>query len=221
MIDFDPTEIGAPIILPSEHGDLHGSLILQPDSPGLVVLAHAALALDGRDALMAGCLRQAGFSTLSADLLTHKEEQFPDTHNNVPLLARRLLGFLEQIRHRMRMVEIPNLSLALCAANDTTPVVVRIAAQRDHDIAAIVCRGGLIDRAGMLYLRTLASPLLLLHEHSDEHHMSSNRRALQEIPCATELQAIPDFGFEYATSVGFEIAARETIRWFTAALRKH
>ena len=94
--------------------------------------------------------------------------------------------------------------------------MVRIAAQRDHDIAAIVCRGGLIDLAGILYLRTLASPLLVLHEQSDTQHTASNRRALQEVHCTKELKIIPDIGFEYATSTGFEIAARETAQWFIA-----
>ena len=215
MIDFTPEGFGIPLIIPGEHGSLHGSLTLQPGSPGLVILAHAALALDGRDGLLANVLRRAGLSTLSVDLLAREEEHFPDVHNNIPLLAKRLLEFLDQIRHRMLMGEIPTQSVGLCAANTTAPVVVRITAQRDHDIAAIVCRGGLIDLAGILYLRTLASPLLVLHEQSDTQHTASNRRALQEVRCSKELKIIPDIGFDYATSTGFEIAARETAQWFT------
>ena len=47
MIDFNQEGLGTPLVIPSEHGSLHGSLVLQPNSPGLIVLAHAALALDG------------------------------------------------------------------------------------------------------------------------------------------------------------------------------
>lgn len=218
MTDIDQGAIGTPLIIPSEHGSLHGSLLLRPGSPGLIVLAHAALALDGRDALLAGCLRHAGLSTLSIDLLARDEEHFPDVHGNVPLLARRLLTFLDQIRHRMLMGEIPVQPIGLCAANTTSAVVIRIASQRDHDIAAIVCRGGLIDLAGVLYLRSLTSPLLLLHEQSDEQHIASNRRALQELHCPHELRIIPDIGFDFAASPGFEAAARETVRWFLSCL---
>ena len=139
MTDIDLSGSGSPMIIPCEHGSLHGSLLLQPDSPGIIVLAHAALALDGRDARLAGFLRQAGLSTLSVDLLAHSEEHFPDVHGNVPLLARRLLLFLDQIRHRMLMGEFPVQPIGLCAANTTSAVVIRIASQRDHDIAAI-CR---------------------------------------------------------------------------------
>lgn len=218
MIDFNQEGLGTPLVIPSEHGSLHGSLVLQPNSPGLIVLAHAALALDGRDAVLAGFLRHAGLSTLSVDLLARDEERFPDAHNNVPVLAKRLLVFLDQIRHRMLMGEIATQPVGLCAANTTSAVVVRIASQRDHDIAAIVCRGGLIDLAGILYLRSLASPLLLLHEQSDVQHIASNRRALQEVRCPCELRIIADIGFDFAVSPGFDAAARNTLQWFLAKL---
>ena len=83
-----------------------------------------------------------------------------------------------------------------------------------HDIAAIVCRGGLIDLAGVLYLRSLASPLLLLVEESDELHAASNRRALAEVTCPKELRLIPAIGVDYAISRGFEQHVREATAWF-------
>lgn len=214
MIDFTPDGFGIPLTLPSEHGLLHATLALQPDSPGLVVLAHAALALDGRDGVLAGIFRHAGFSTLSIDLLAKQEEHFTDVHNNVPLLSKRLLDFLGLIRHRMLLGEIPTQAIGLCAANTTSPVVVRVAALRDHDIAAIVCRGGLIDLAGMLYLRSLESPILMLVEETDTQHISNSRRALQEVACRKELKLIPEIGMDFTTSTGFEIAAREATQWF-------
>jgi hypothetical protein len=220
MIDFTPDNFGIPVSVPSEHGLLHGQLALLPDAPGIVVLAHATMALDGRDAAMAGVFRHAGLSTLSVDLLARQEEHFPDIHNNVPLLAKRLLDFLGLIKNRMLMGELRTLPLALFAANATSPVVVRVAALRDHDIAAIVCRGGLIDLAGMLYLRSLESPLLLLLEDTDEHHIASNRRALQEVSCRNELKTIPEIGFDFATSTGFEISAQEATQWFVVFFRE-
>ena len=214
MIDFMADGGGTSISIPSEHGLLHGSLSLLPDAPGIVVLAHAALALDNRDALMAGSLRHAGLSTLSVDLLTRHEENFPDVHNNTSLLAKRLVDFLGVIKNRMLLGELRTQPLGLCAANATSPVVVRVAALRDHDIAATVCRGGLIDLAGILYLRALESPLLMLIEESDTARIASSQRALQEIACAKELRIIPDIGFNYATSAGFEIAANAASGWF-------
>ncbi|WP_263772247.1 hypothetical protein [Propionivibrio soli] len=214
MIDFASDTFGIPLSVSSEHGLLHGRLTLIPGAPGLVVLVHAALALDKRDERLAHILRDAGLSTLNVDLLAHQEEHFPDTHNNVPLLAKRLLDFLGLIKTRMILGEIQPQPLGLCAANATSPVAVRVAALRDHDIAGVVCRGGLIDLAGVLYLRSLESPLLMVAEENDLHQVAASRRALHEIPGLTEFRTIPEIGLDYATSEGFDIFAHEAARWF-------
>lgn len=214
MLDFTPDGIGIPVSVRSEHGLLYGELATLPDSPGLVVLAHAAMALDQKDKLLAGQFRRAGLSTLSVDLLAHQEEHFPDVHNNVPLLAKRLVDFLGLLKNRMQMGELRQQPIGLFAANATSPVAVRVAALRDHDIAAVVCRDGLIDLAGVLYLRSLESPLLLLNEENDTQHIASNRRALQEVSCRKELRLIPDIGVDYAVSAGIAACLREATEWF-------
>lgn len=202
------------VTIDTEHGTLHGQMDIRPDAPGLVVLAHDTRKLDARDQMLAGFFHHAGLSTLSVDLLAAHEENYPDIHNNVPLLAKRLLDFLGIIKHRTQMGELPEQPIGLFAANATSPVVIRVASLRDHEIAAIVCRGGLIDLAGVLYLRSLESPILLLIEETDEQHAASNRRALEEVSCAKALRLIPEIGIDYAISTGFEIAAQEAARWF-------
>lgn len=219
MLDFTPDGAGVPISIRSEHGLLYGELAVLPDSPGLVVLAHAAMALDQKDKLLAGQFRRAGLSTLSVDLLAHQEEHFPDVHNNVPLLSRRLVDFLGMLKNRMQMGEMRQQPIGLFAANATSPVAVRVAALRDHDIAAIVCRDGLIDLAGVLYLRSLESPLLLLNEETDTQHIASNRRALQEVSCRRDLRIIPEIGVDYAVSAGIAVCLREAMEWFTVNFR--
>ena len=214
MLDFTPDGIGVPISIRSEHGLLYGELAVLPDSPGLVVLAHAAMALDQKDKLLGGQFRRAGLSTLSVDLLAHQEEHFPDVHNNVPLLSRRLVDFLGMLKNRMQMGEMRQQPIGVFAANATSPVDVRVAALRDHDIAAIVCRDGLIDLAGVLYLRSLESPLLLLNEETDTQHIASNRRALQEVSCRRDLRIIPEIGVDYAVSAGIVACLREATEWF-------
>ena len=221
MLDFTPDGIGIPVSVRSEHGLLYGELATLPDSPGLVVLAHAAMALDQKDKLLAGQFRRAGLSTLSVDLLAHQEEHFPDVHNNVPLLSRRLVDFLGPLKNRMQMGELRQQPIDLFAANATSPVAVRVAALRDHDIAAIVCRDGLIDLAGVLYLRSLESPLLLLNEETATQHIASNRRALQEVSCRKELRLIPDIGIDYTVSAGIVACLREATGWFIDCFNSH
>lgn len=212
-------DFGVPVSIHSEHGLLHGQLSLLAEVSGIVVLAHAAMVLDEPDALMAAQFRQAGFSTLSVDLLARQEEHFPDVHNNVSLLAKRLLEFIDLIKNRMLLGEIPTQALGLCAAGVTSPVAVRVAAQRDLEVAAVVCRGGLIDLAGALYLHSLTSPLLVLAEETDTHHIAISRRALQEISCPCELKLIPQISFDFSLSDGFEKACDESIQWFRKYLQ--
>jgi hypothetical protein len=91
----------------------------------------------------------------------------------------------------MLLGELPTLPIGLCASGEGSPVALRAAAVRDHDIFAVVCRGGLIDLAGMLYLRSLTSPLLVLVAADDERVAASNRRALRELRCDKELKLLP------------------------------
>ena len=225
MDSFTPDEHAIPLSLPCvqgpAHARLHGQLSLHPAAPGLVVLAYAAPALDAREHVLAGILRHAGLSTLAIDLIAREEEHYPDLHNNVPLLARRLVDVLDLIKTRMLMGELQTLPFGLCAAHATSPVAVRVAALRDHDIAAVVCRGGLIDLAGMLYLHSLESPLLMLVEETDELHLASNRRAFQEISCRKEFKTIPEIGFDYAASAGIATCVHEATVWFSRCFARH
>ena len=225
MDSFTPDEHAIPLSLPCvqgpAHARLHGQLSLHPAAPGLVVLAYAAPALDAREHVLAGILRHAGLSTLAIDLVAREEEHYPDLHNNVPLLARRLVDVLDLIKTRMLMGELQTLPFGLCAAHATSPVAVRVAALRDHDIAAVVCRGGLIDLAGLLYLRTLEAPLLQLVEENDAAQLAAARRAQKELQALSTVRTIPEIGFEIAGSAGFEAAARETTQWFCKHFTRH
>ena len=205
---------GTAFSLRSEHGFLHGQLDLRPAAVGLVVLAHASETLDTPEALLASHFHRVGLSTLSVELLSHREERYADVHHDVPRLTRRLLGFLDLLRERIDQGEIEAQAIGLHATHDASPAAVRAAALRDSVIAALVCRGGLIDLAGTLYLHTLASPLLILAEDDDEPCTVSNRRALREASCPRELRLIPAIGNDYATSPGFMRAAEDAAAWF-------
>ena len=214
MMRLAVTGLPTPFSLRSEHGLLHGQLDLRPAAVGLVVLAHASETLDTPDTLLARDFHRFGLSTLSVDLLSHREERYADVHHDVPRLTRRLLGFLDLLRERIDQGEIEAQAIGLHATHDASPAAVRAAALRDRAIAALVCRGGLIDLAGTLYLHALASPLLILAEDDDQTHTASNRRALREVSCPRELRLIPAIGNDYAASPGFMRAAEDAAGWF-------
>lgn len=188
------------VVVHGEQGTLYGELVQLPASPGIVVLVHSALLAPGSQPhgiLRAQTLHDAGLSTLDVGLLSHQEIHFPDAHNNVPLLARRLVEFLDILRTRMQLDELREQPVGLLAAEATTPVAIRVAALRDHDIAALVCHNGLVDLAGALYLRSLAAPLLLLVDAGESQILASNRRALAMLSCRNELRLVATAGGGY------------------------
>ncbi|MCM8594519.1 hypothetical protein [Accumulibacter sp.] len=192
-----------------------------PERAGaLVILAHAGGSPETRNDALAVILRHAGIGTLTIDLLSVAENRFANVRSNVPLLTRRLLDGLSQVRLRMLLGEVPPLPIGLCASGECSPVALRVAAQRDQDIYAIVCRGGLIDLAGTVYLRALASPLLVLGDANDEPGTASNRRALAEVGCTRRLTIVPGSAAAPASAAVFESVARETACWFVEHLRE-
>lgn len=210
----DTQGAATPISIHTEHGSLHGLLTLPPEACALIVLAHAGATPDAHDDTLASTLRHAGMATAVIDLLTHQEERFADVHNNVPLLAKRLLDCLALIKRQMLNGELPDLPIGLCGADSTSPVVVRVAALRDHDIAAIVCRGGLIDLAGALYLRSLESALLVLLDENDLTLLASTQRALKEVACTSALKIIPKTESTVVASITFDPVTHMIAHWF-------
>jgi hypothetical protein len=214
MSDIDANDGSTPILIHTEHGPLHGKLILPADARGLIILAHAGANPESHDEALGVILRHSGFATLRLDLLPYAEERFDDVHNNVSLLAKRLLGALNMVKREMQNEVMPILPIGLCAADHASPVIVRVAAQRDHDIAAIACRGGLIDLAGMLYLRSLSSPLLVLVGETDATLLASSQRAMNEIACSKTLEIISKTESGFDSKAAFDTVAGKVVDWF-------
>ncbi len=82
----------------------------------------------------------------------------------------------------------------------------------------MVCRGGLIDLAGIVYLRSLSAALLLLVGEDDEWVGASNRRALRELACPQEMKLLPAEVHSPDSAAAFECIARETAHWFVRQL---
>ena len=160
------------------HGTLHGRLDI-PDNPhGLVLLArshHAAV-----DSVIAANFVARDFAVLTMELLTSQEAQFVDATQNVPRLTQRLLDLLDLIRQDGDMQDLP---LAIFATGDSSPAAVRVAAQRDTQVKALACQGGLIDRAGLQALKLLVAPLLAVFDADDEIGKTAFQRAASHLNC--------------------------------------
>jgi hypothetical protein len=162
-------------------GSLHGSLDL-PDQPrGLVLLARAHHA--PVDAWITANLAARHFAVLNMELLSAQESRFADATQNVPKLTERLLDLLDMVRHDGDTEALP---LAIFASGDAAPAALRAAAQRDTQVKALACHGGLIDRAGLQALKLLTAPLCLLIDAADEAAQTAATRAFPHLSVAHE-----------------------------------
>lgn len=160
------------IVLHSPHGSLHGQLERSETPLGLILVVRPHRVPDD-DATIANLAAQ-GFAILAMDLLTSHELQFADATQNVPRLAQRLLDVLDLIRNDGDMQELP---LGIYASGDACPAAIRCAAQRDAQVKALACHGGLIDRAGVQALELLAATFLLVVDDDDPLAPASYQRA--------------------------------------------
>ncbi len=177
--NFQPdTMINRSITIQTPSGPLHGQLEHPDDARGLILIARAHHA--PADDEYAATLTQYGFATLTIELLSAHEIQFPDATQNIPRLTQRLLDMLDLTRHDHDMVD---LQLAIFANGDTSPATIRASAQRDMQVKALVCHGGMIDRAGLQSLKLLASPLLSLFDNDDVQGKTNYARAQGHLSC--------------------------------------
>lgn len=155
------------------HGPLHGQLEIPDIHPrGLILLARAHHA--PIDVVITANLAARGYAIFGMELLSSQEAQFVDATQNVPRLSQRLLDILSLIGRDGDMQDLP---LAIFATGDASPAVIRAAAQRDTQVRAVACHGGLIDRAGLQALKLLEAPLLTLFDPEDSAGRTAFQRA--------------------------------------------
>jgi hypothetical protein len=179
------TEPLPPASLPALPG-LSGTLSIPAAARALVILVQAGDDPDHAHVELAAVFQRAAIATLTTTLLSADEERFADAHHDTTRLTQRLLALLARVRLDAVAGLLPELPLALYASGEASPVCVRAAAQRDREVAALVCHGGLIDRAGLLFLRTLAAPMLIVVA-DDPAPLATCRRLLSRVDAAAEI----------------------------------
>ncbi|MFC5301336.1 hypothetical protein [Azospira restricta] len=192
---------------------LEAELALPFAARALLVLV-ASCASGDDDARLEAALQREGFATLRLDLLQSAECRYADAPNHLPLLTERLLALIAELHRQIALDAIPALPIGLIGGGQTTPLVVRVAAQRDRDVRALVCHGGLIDLAGRQYLKVLQAPLLLLAAAGDSAALANAERARPYLPGVCRVETLTETDAEtYAAR-----RAALTAAWFRCHL---
>ena len=171
--------------LHTPHGALLGYLAL-PEVPRSLVLIACTRPLVVDDPLTLNLFNR-GHALLTMELISERERHFVDTTRDVSRLARRMTDILDLIRRDGDMQSLP---LTIHASGEATPAGIRVAALRDTQVSALVCHGGLVDRAGRQALEMLVAPLLMLVDDNDPVALASWQRASRHFACSTEIQVL-------------------------------
>lgn len=210
MIEHRSFQIALP------HAALHGELTVSGRNQGMVVFVAprdcAALAAAG-DA--AAELHKCGIGTVVIDLLLDSEAHFTDADTHLPHLTERLLAVLNYLHRAVETEAIAEQAIGLLAAGAATPLAVRVAALRDNEVRAVACHGGLVDLAGLQYLKVLRAPLLLIADDTDEIAASNLHRAIVHIPAVVSLERLAALDDNAAAAVTL------TVKWFQRYLRSN
>jgi len=188
------------IVIPQ--GKLFGQLSLPESARTLIIVPHGGDP-HGVEAHVVPALLANGHGVLNIDLLTHQEHGGEILHN-IHALVPRILRLLDFIRDD---IDTGSLTLGIFAAGHVVAAALRVAAERDLTVRAVVLADGLIDRAGRQHLQMLAAPLLVLLRADDAELRAATERAFAYLEAPHELRS--------GDAVSF---ARDSCEWFSRQL---
>jgi putative phosphoribosyl transferase len=204
------------VSVPAGHVTLSGDLAVPPEPRAAVVCAHgvdSARRDPGGRSVAAG-LNAAGYTTLSLDLLSGREERAVREHtadlgSDTRLLARRLVAGTDWLTIQPGIRSRP---VILLGAGAGVAAVLEAAAELPALVLTAVVWGGRPDRAGDA-LRRLRVPVLLVAGDRDPDRLELIRQAARQLAVPNAVRVIPGAGTLLAEPVALEQATTLTREW--------
>ncbi|MFO1221612.1 MAG: dienelactone hydrolase family protein [Burkholderiaceae bacterium] len=188
---------------------LAGDLVVPKAAHGLVVFAHGSGRLGPRDRSVAEMLQARRLGTLLFDLLSETEGRDRANVFDIGLLANRLLQAMSWLRERR---DLNGLRVGLFGASTGAAAALVAAAERPHEVSAIVSRGGRPDLAGPA-LAQVRAPTLLLVGALDAEVLALNREAARQLTCEKRLEVVPRATHLFAEAGALKRVANSAGDW--------
>ena len=210
-----------PVAVPIDGQSLPGDLGMPTDPHGIVLFAHGSGSSrrSPRNQFVARTLERRNLATLLIDLLTPEEELVDDRtaeyRFDIPMLAGRLVTIVDWLQRRKETSLLP---IGLFGASTGGGAALIAAADRPHEIAAVVSRGGRPDLAGAA-LRKVTAPTLLIVGGYDAPVIEMNRSAMDEMRGEVKLEIVPGATHLFEERGTLERVADLASDWFASHLR--
>lgn len=205
------------VLLPPR--DLAGDLRVPNKADALVIFAHGSGSsrLSPRNIEVAEALNEYGLATLLFDLLTETEAGNRTNVFDISLLADRLVQAVLWVRQQLLVGGLP---LGLFGASTGAAAALMAADRLQHEVGAVVSRGGRPDLAGDTLARVTA-PTLLIVGGADHEVIQLNQRALTLLRCVRHLAIIPGATHLFSEPGTLQAVVDHASQWFIRHLVRH
>ena len=211
----------APVAVPVGGRSLDGELAIPVNAHGVVLFAHGSGSSrhSPRNQFVARALERHRLATLLMDLLTAEEEVVDDRtmeyRFDLPMLARRLVTIIDWARSRTDTTGLP---IGLFGASTGGGAALMAAAERPHEVAAVVSRGGRPDLAGQA-LNNVSAPTLLIVGGLDAPVIQMNREAMRQMHGLVQLEIVPGATHLFEEPGTLDRVAELAGQWFAQYLQ--
>jgi pimeloyl-ACP methyl ester carboxylesterase len=195
-----------------ENVRLPGTLAIPPEACGAVIFAHGSGSsrLSRRNQAVAAALVDYGCATLLFDLLTPEEATDRRNVFDIGLLGARVGG---AARWLLEQEPVRCWPVGLFGASTGAAAALVAAAELEHDVAAVVSRGGRPDLAGDALPRVMA-PTLLIVGSLDVPVLELNEQASRCLTCPHRLDIVQGATHLFEEPGTLEQVAQRAGTWF-------
>jgi dienelactone hydrolase len=195
---------------------LSGNLIIPQKAVALVLFAHGSGSSrhSPRNLFIARTLNDAALATLLFDLLTPDEEAIDmrtrEHRFNIGLLAERLV---HATRWAKQQKQTRDLRVGYFGSSTGGGAALVATAELQHDVGAVVSRGGRPDLAGDA-LPKVQAPTLLIVGGNDDVVIELNEMARDQMRCEVKLEIVSGAMHLFEEPGALEKVAELTSTWF-------
>lgn len=191
---------------------LPGHITVPGESKMLVVFAHGSGSSrhSPRNNFVAEELNRNGLATLLFDLLTTEEDRNYDSRFDIGLITARLMDTTDWI---ISEGYSEGMQLGYFGASTGSAAALKAVARGDHEISAVVSRGGRPDLI-MSELPRVKAPTLLIVGGKDFQVKQLNQRAHAELNKRAELRVVPGATHLFEEEGALEQVAELSASWF-------
>lgn len=194
-------------------------MALPNEARGLIIFAHGSGSsrLSPRNQHVAALLNERHYATLLFDLLTDAEASDRRNVFDIPLLAGRVRLAAEWARADK---VASRFQIGLFGASTGAAAALCAAADLQHQISAVVSRGGRPDLAGDA-LPLVSAPTLLIVGGADTGVIELNEMALDQMTCERQLKIVPGATHLFEEKGALDQVVMLAVDWYDAHLPRN